>query len=77
MNSSERRYQERKQAEDLYKTLAEKSITSVFILKDGKFHFINNAATAYAGYTPEEMIGKDSDFAIHPDDRESVREKTQ
>jgi len=68
---------ERKQAEELYKTLAEKSITAVFIVKDGKFHFINSAATAYAGYAPEEMIGKDSDFAIHPEDRESVKKKTR
>ncbi|MEN6320256.1 MAG: PAS domain S-box protein [Syntrophaceae bacterium] len=68
---------ERKQAEELYKTLAEKSITAVFILKNGKFHFINSAAIAYSGYTPEETIGKDSDFVIHPEDRESAREKTR
>jgi PAS domain S-box-containing protein len=68
---------ERKQAVELYKTLAEKSITAVFIVKDGKIKFINSAAIAYAGYTPEDMIGKDADFVIHPEDRESVKNNTR
>lgn len=64
---------ERKQAVELYKTLADKSIAGVFVVKEGKFSFINSAAIAYTGYTPEEMIGRDSDFLIHPEDRESVK----
>lgn len=68
---------ERKQAEDLYKTLAEKSIAAVFIVQDGKFRFINARAISYAGYTPEELIGRDSNFIIYPEDREMVREKTR
>jgi PAS domain S-box-containing protein len=68
---------ERKQVEELYKTLAEKSITAVFIVKNGKFHFINTAAISYAGYTPEELIETDVAGVIHPDDREAVKEKTR
>jgi len=68
---------ERRQAEELYKTLAEKSITAVFIVQDGKFRFINTTAIAYAGYTPEELIGKDSMALVHPEDREAVKKKTR
>jgi PAS domain S-box-containing protein len=68
-----REISERKQAVVLYKTLADKSIAGVFVVKEGKFSFINSAAIAYTGYTPEEMIGRDSDFLIHPEDRESVK----
>ncbi|HYA14178.1 MAG TPA: PAS domain S-box protein [Syntrophales bacterium] len=66
---------EREQAEELYKTLAEKSITAVFIIQDRKFRFINTTAISYAGYTPEELIGKDSMILVHPEDREAVKKK--
>ncbi len=68
---------ERKQAEELYKTLAEKSITAVFIMQDGKFRFINATAIGYAGYNPEELIGKNSMFLVHPEDREAVKKKAR
>ena len=62
-----------KQAEELYKTLAESSFAAVFIVQDGKFRFINTSAIAYAGYTAEELIGQDSDIIVHPEDREKVK----
>ena len=62
-----------KQAEELYKTLAESSFAAVFIVQDGKFRFINTSAIAYAGYNAEEFIGQDSDFIVHPEDREKVK----
>jgi len=68
---------ERKQAEELYKTLAEQSIAAVFIVQKGAFRFINAKAISYAGYTPEELIGKDISTLIHPEDREMVNEKTR
>jgi PAS domain S-box-containing protein len=68
---------ERKQAEELYKTLAEQSIAAVFIVQEGVFRFINAKAISYAGYTPEELIGKDVSTLIHPEDREMVSEKTR
>jgi PAS domain S-box-containing protein len=68
---------ERKQAEELYKTMAEQSITAVFIVQEGVFRFINAKAISYAGYTPEELIGKDVSSIIHLEDREMVREKTR
>ncbi|MEN6624484.1 MAG: PAS domain S-box protein, partial [Smithella sp.] len=44
-----------KQAEDLYKIMAESSLGAVFIVQDGKYLFINTSAIAFAGYTAEEL----------------------
>ena len=63
---------EKKRAEDLYRTLAEDSLAAVFIVQDGKFRFIN-AAVASMGYSPGELIGRDSDAIIHPEDRDIVK----
>ncbi|MEN6376189.1 MAG: PAS domain S-box protein [Smithella sp.] len=62
-----------KQAEELYKTLAESSFAVVFIVQDGKFRFINTSAISYAGYTSEELTGQDSDIMVYPEDREKVK----
>ena len=68
---------ERKQAEELYKALAENSLSAVFIVQDKKFHYINTSAIAYAGYNAEESIGADSYIIVHPDDREMVKNKAR
>jgi len=65
---------ERKQTEDLYKSLAESSLAAVFIVQDGKFRYINTSAVEYAGYTAEKLIGRHSDIIVHPEDREMVKE---
>jgi len=63
---------ERKQAEELYRTLAEKSVAGVYIVQDGHFRFLNKNAASYAGYSPEEMIGMESMKIVCPEDREAV-----
>jgi PAS domain S-box-containing protein len=68
---------ELKQAQDLYETLAENSLAGVFIAQDGKFRFINNSAIAYAGYSAEELVGRNSDSIVHPDDKELVKSKSR
>ena len=60
-------------AEALYRTLAEKSFAGVFVIQDGRFRFLNtNAATTFAGYAEEELIGSETIQLIHPDDREKA-----
>ncbi len=68
---------ERKQVEELYKTLAEKSITAFFIIQGGKFRFINATVISYAGYAPEELIGRNSMVLVHPEDKEAVKKKAR
>ena len=64
---------ERKQAEDLYRTLAEKTMAGVFVLQEGKFQFLNKEAASYAGCVQEELLGRCSFSMVHPDDKESVQ----
>lgn len=64
---------EHRQTEDLYETLANSSHAGVYVVEMGLIQFINRNAAAYAGYTPEEMLGMESFRLIHPDDRNSVR----
>jgi diguanylate cyclase (GGDEF)-like protein/PAS domain S-box-containing protein len=66
---------DRRQAEELYKTLTENSLAAVFIVQDGKFVFINTSAIAYAGYNADELIGHSSDMIVHPEDREMVKRR--
>jgi PAS domain S-box-containing protein len=64
---------ERKRLEDSYKTMAKSSVAGVYIVKDGKFLFVNRHAAMYAEYNEEELVGKDAYSLVHPDDREMVK----
>lgn len=67
----------RRQAEALYRTLANTSRAGVYIIQKGKFRFINYNAARYAGYTEEEMIGMDSLSIVFPQDRPSAIENSR
>jgi len=66
---------ERKQAEQLYKTLATSSPVGVYIAQEGKFVFVNPQFQKYTGFTEDELLGRDSLSLVHPEDRKTVREK--
>ncbi|MCX5853693.1 MAG: PAS domain S-box protein, partial [Deltaproteobacteria bacterium] len=69
--------EKRRESEQLFRSLTENSLAAVFIVQDGKFRYINTSAIAYAGYTAEELIGRDSDVIVHPDDKEMVKKKAR
>jgi len=62
-----------KLAEHLYATLAEKSPIGIFIVQNKKFQWSNQRFLDNTGYTTDDIIGADSLFMVHPDDREHVR----
>jgi len=64
---------ERKQAEELYRTLANTSRAGVYIVQDGTFKFINYNAARYANYAPEEMIGMNATSIVYPEDKDMAR----
>jgi diguanylate cyclase (GGDEF)-like protein/PAS domain S-box-containing protein len=66
----------RRQAEDLYKTLTENSLAAVFIVQDGKYCFFNASAHAYSGYSAEEIVKQSPDLIVHPEDREMVKSRS-
>jgi len=68
---------ERKQAEELYRTMAEKSQAGVFIIQAGEFKYLNMNCAMIAGYTPDELVGKFESYIIHPYDWTSIAENTR
>ena len=65
------------ESEQLFRNLTEKSFAAAFIVQDGKFRYINTSAIAYADYSAEELVGKDSSVIVHPDDKEMVKKKAR
>jgi len=61
------------ESENIYKTISERSLAGIYVVVDGKFQSLNANAASYAGYRPEELIGKKSDSIVHPDDRTKVK----
>jgi len=61
-----------KLAEHLYATLAEKSPIGIFIVQDKCFCWANQRFLDNTGYTADDIIGADSLFMVHPNDREHV-----
>ncbi|MGV8058521.1 MAG: PAS domain S-box protein [Smithellaceae bacterium] len=66
---------ESKREKEFYKTLAISSLVGIYILRDGKFRFVNPKFQELVGYDADELIGKESLSLVHPDDREAAREK--
>ena len=65
---------ERKQAEELFRTLFNKSPVGLFIIQDRKFQLVNPRFLELTGYKEDEFLGKDSLAFILPEDRNMVRE---
>lgn len=71
--AQERALREAHENRSLYETILERSLIGVYIVQDGVFRVMNPIGLSYTGYSPEELIGRKSDFLIHPKDRDKVR----
>jgi len=65
--------EERKRAEELYRTLFTSSPTSVYIAQEGKIMFVNPKFYKLMGYGEDELLGIDPLALVHPEDRQRVR----
>ena len=65
---------ERKQAEQLYNTLAESSPGGVYIAQNKKFVFTNAVFQENIGYTAAELSTVGPEILVHPEDRNIVRQ---
>ena len=52
----------------------ETSYDSVYVVQSGKFCYVNPQFAAVGGYTENEMLGMESIFLVHPEDRKKARE---
>ena len=48
---------ERKQAEELFRTLSESSPVGIYIVQDGEFQFVNSQFQRYTGYSEKVLLG--------------------
>lgn len=64
---------EKRRAQRLYQVVAEQSFAGSYIIRKGRFLYINARAAGYTDHTPEELMGKDPMSIVHPDDREALR----
>ncbi len=67
--------EELRRSEEQYKTLANSSLTGIFIHQDGRYVFVNERFAKMHGYTAAELLGKEYKELIHPDDRAIVTER--
>jgi PAS domain S-box-containing protein len=65
---------ERKQAEELFKSLLDSSPIGVYIVQDREFKFVNRQFQKYTGYSEDELLGTNSLMLILSDERDAVRE---
>jgi PAS domain S-box-containing protein len=63
---------ELRESEALYRVLAEKSMSGVYVVQDGVFRFINANAADYVGHQREDLIGRKTLEIVHPDDRKEL-----
>ncbi len=66
-----------KRSEEKYRTLIDNIQDGVFIVQDAKIQFANEASARMAGYTVEEIIGKDFQEFVAPEDSEIVTNRYQ
>ena len=63
---------QRKESENLYRTLVEESLSGVYLIQDGAFQYANPAFCRIFGYTESEMKGMPVGSLVAPVDRETV-----
>ncbi|RLI79055.1 hypothetical protein DRP05_05360 [Archaeoglobales archaeon] len=61
-----------KESEEMFRTLAEKSLVGIYLIQDGVFKYVNPKLAELWGYEVDELIGKSPLQFIHPEDRELV-----
>lgn len=66
-----------RESEEIYKTISQKSFAGIYVVQDGRFCNVNENAASYAGYTVEALVGRESDCAIHPDDKQNVKKNAR
>jgi len=63
--------------EQLLRNIADNSLAGIYVVQNGEFRFLNTNAATFAGYGPEELIGKSSNYIVHPEDRASVKQNAR
>jgi two-component system invasion response regulator UvrY len=68
---------ERRRAQELFKTLANNSPIAVYIVQDGKLQFVNSQFQHHAGVGEGELMGTDASRFVLTEDRGSVKQMAE
>jgi len=63
--------------EQFLRNIAENSLAGIYVVQNGKFRFLNTNATSFAGYGPEELIGRSSYYIVHTEDSTMVKQNAR
>jgi PAS domain S-box-containing protein len=63
-----------RESEEKYSTVAESSLTGIYIDQNGKIVFANKTFAEIYGYSRQELVGMESWKLVHPDDRAWIDE---
>ncbi|MFX0077136.1 MAG: PAS domain-containing protein, partial [Candidatus Hermodarchaeota archaeon] len=72
--------EELKESEEKFRTIAEQSFMSIYIIQDGLFKYFNQRTIEVSGYSREEHLAWEPyEYAkvVHPDDRDFVIEQSK
>jgi two-component system, chemotaxis family, sensor kinase Cph1 len=75
--SLKRQAEERQKVSDLYTTVAEHSLTGIYVIQDGKIIFANKRFADIYGFSRQELIGRDSLDLAHTEDRPMIKERRE
>jgi two-component system, cell cycle sensor histidine kinase and response regulator CckA len=63
-----------RESEDRYRQIADNSLSGIFVYQNGRGVYANRRLAEIVGYSPEEILRVPFLEAIHPEDRQMVRE---
>jgi PAS domain S-box-containing protein len=66
----------RMRAGELSRVLLDSSPVGIYIVRDGKFRYVNPEFQRYTGYTAEEVTGRNSLELVYHEDRKQVKQHT-
>lgn len=64
-----------RESEGMFRALSEASPASIFVYRDEKFLYVNKGTEIINGYSREELLAMKFTDLIHPDIRDTVRER--
>ncbi len=62
-----------RESEEKFRSLSESSVVGIYVIRDGRFAYVNPAVSGIFGYAQEELLRICPYDLVHPDDRELVR----
>jgi len=64
-----------RESEEKYRSVVERASDGICVVQEGRLKYVNRALAEMAGYTAEELVGKQFLEYVHPEDRVSVGDR--